>query len=212
MKNLKPEQVFVGNDSNKYVYLHKDREKIVYTDYDDEEAISSAKPSLVVNVKNETKDRTNGKFVFITTLKSLKSMSDYEIVYFLLSREKGGFLKSKEQRSALDTMKITKIGDKLLTGEAYYHETNEYYDVIGLEMEVCVKYHFGEEPHEVKEVGFYSVYLGKCSPTAPYNFEEGRDFGSSRYGNRFGDHVEIMGTYRKLNLPEIDLSKWNVLN
>jgi hypothetical protein len=211
MKNLKPEQVFVGNDSGKYVYLHKDREKIVFSDYDNEEGIYSEKPSFVADVKKETRDRTRGRFAFITTFESLNSMSDYEIVYYLLSRQKGCFLESKKRMSnKSDTMEITKIGDKLLVGEAYYHETNEYYKVIGLEMEVCTKYHFDEKPHVVKEVGFYSVYLGKHSPTAPYDFVEGRDFGSSRYTNGFGDHVEITDTYRKLDLPEIDLSKWNV--
>lgn len=213
MENLKPEQVFIGNDGKKYVYLHKDREKIVFSDYDNEEVIYSAKPSFVASVKKETKDRTNGRLAFIETQKSLKSMSDYEIVYYLLSRQKGGFLKSKEKmHNDSDTMEITKIGDKLLIGEAYYHETNEYYKVIGLEIEVSSIYHFGEKPHKVKEVGFYSVYLGKCSNTAPYDFVEGMDFGSSRYANGFGDHVEIMNTYRKLDLPDIDLSKWSVLN
>lgn len=216
MENLKPEQVFVGNDGKKYVYLYQDRKDIVFSDYKNQKAIYTAKPRFVVKTTNEMKDSTNGRFVFAKSLKSLDSMSDYEIVHMLLSREKGGFIKSKDERNARkDEMKIKKIGDKLLVGEGYFHETNEYYKVIGLEIEVNRKYYFGKEndkPHEVTEVGFYSAYVGRCHEASPYNFDEGRNFGASRYNNGCGDHVEIVGTYRKLDLPEIDLSRWSVLN
>ncbi|MDD4188218.1 MAG: hypothetical protein PHX04_05650 [Bacilli bacterium] len=77
----------------------------------------------------------------------------------------------------------------LVYGEAYYHEVDEYYDVIGFLVESECEF-LGKR---MKTFGFRGIYFGKCHEAAPIDFDEADSL--EPYGkipNGLGDHVEIL--------------------
>ena len=91
-----------------------------------------------------------------------------------------------------------KIGP-LVQGEAYFHEKDEYYDVIGL----LVKSEFEFNGCRTINYGFRSLYLGKCDKSAPVDFDEGYSLEpEGTFGNGFGDYVEIHDEIKSQN--EVD--------
>lgn len=88
---------------------------------------------------------------------------------------------------------ITRFG-RMLEGQGYYHEVDQYYNCIGFEIEVLRQYDFQKDEDPKPEPGFYSVWLGKSHSCAPYNFEESyADFGKAyKFTNGCGDDFEIM--------------------
>lgn len=91
-----------------------------------------------------------------------------------------------------------KIGP-LVSGEAYYHEKDQYYDVIGFLVESECEFH----GNRMKTFGFRSIYFGKCDDFAPVDFDDGISL--EPYGqipNGLGDYVEILDVLRSQN--EID--------
>lgn len=92
-----------------------------------------------------------------------------------------------------ETFNVVRVG-RFLQGTGYYHETDEYYTCIGFEVEADVRFDFeGEAVSPKRETGFYSIWIGKASQTAPFTFEESyRPFGDiHRFDNGFGDHFEV---------------------
>lgn len=81
-----------------------------------------------------------------------------------------------------------KIG-ALVYGEAYYHEVDQYYDVIGFLVESECEFN----KSRMKTYGFRSIYFGKCHDTAPVDFDNGDSLNPyGRINNGLGDHVEIL--------------------
>ena len=81
-----------------------------------------------------------------------------------------------------------KIGP-LVYGEAYYHEVDEYYDVIGFLVESECEF----RGHRMKTYGFRGIYFGNCNDNAPIDFDEGTSLRPYGYiGNGYGDEVEIL--------------------
>lgn len=76
----------------------------------------------------------------------------------------------------------------LVEGEAYFHEEDEYYDVIGFIVKAETEF------RGVRSIqyGFRSIYFGKCNEYAPVDFDDGTSIDNeSTYGNGLGDFVEI---------------------
>lgn len=95
-------------------------------------------------------------------------------------RNKGDSLEDIKERNI-------KIG-ALVEGEAYYHEKDEYYDVIGFLVESECEYH----SHRLKTYGFRSIYFGKCDDYAPVDFDDGFSLDvPDEIGNGLGDFVTI---------------------
>lgn len=91
-----------------------------------------------------------------------------------------------------------KIGP-LVLGEAYYHEVDEYYEVIGFLVESECEFH----ENRIKTYGFRSIYFGKCHECAPVDFDEGYSLEpSGKIPNGLGDYVEIFQVLRNQN--EVD--------
>jgi hypothetical protein len=93
---------------------------------------------------------------------------------------------------------ILNIG-RLLEGEAYYHEVDQYYRCVGFEVEIESQIEFQNQGKVIvgdleKSVGFYSIWVGKSHSASPITFEEGyRDLGEChRFDNGLGDHIEVM--------------------
>lgn len=87
---------------------------------------------------------------------------------------------------------------RVLEGVAYYHEVDQFYNCIGIEVEIESQIEFSHEGKThlgdiQREVGFYSIWKGKSSAYAPVTFETGNgDLGESyRFDNGCGDHIEV---------------------
>ena len=77
----------------------------------------------------------------------------------------------------------------LVVGEAYFHEVNQYYDVIGF----LVKSECEFKGSRLITHGFRSIYFGKCHDMAPVDFDEGTYLEPcGTIGNGLGDRVEIL--------------------
>lgn len=95
---------------------------------------------------------------------------------------------------------IVGIG-RLMEGEAYYHEVDSYYRCVGLEIEIESQFSWkmadGSESLSdlSKEIGFYSLWVGKSHKCAPITFETGNssEMGKSyKFDNGCGDHVTVL--------------------
>lgn len=85
-----------------------------------------------------------------------------------------------------------KIGP-LVSGEAYYHELDQYYDVIGFLVESECEFH----GNRLKTYGFRSIYFGKCNEYAPVDFDDGDSLEpTGQIPNGLGDYVEILDVLR----------------
>ena len=77
----------------------------------------------------------------------------------------------------------------LVVGEAYFHEVNQYYDVIGF----LVKSECEFKGSRLITHGFRSIYFGNCDDMAPVDFDEGTSLEPcGTIGNGLGDRVEIL--------------------
>ena len=77
----------------------------------------------------------------------------------------------------------------LLKGEAFFHELDEYYDVIGFMVEAEHDY----DGKRKTEYGFRGILFGKSSQFAPINFDEAYSIDDTgQIGNGLGDHIEIL--------------------
>lgn len=77
----------------------------------------------------------------------------------------------------------------LVYGEAFFHELDERYDVIGF----LVKSECEFKGNRMITYGFRSIYYGKCNEFAPVDFDEGTSLEAfGQIGNGLGDYVEIL--------------------
>lgn len=84
--------------------------------------------------------------------------------------------------------KNIKIG-ALVEGEAFFHEKNQYYDVIGFMVESECEFRGNRH----KTYGFRGIYFGKCDDYAPIDFDEAESLEpAGTIPNGLGDHVEIL--------------------
>jgi len=107
--------------------------------------------------------------------------------------------------------KNIKIGP-LVYGEAYYHEKDEYYEVIGFLVQSECEY----KGTKLNTYGFRSIYFGKCNEYAPVDFDYGDSLEAfGEIGNGLGDRVEIIEELNSLEEIEkcikensIDINKY----
>lgn len=80
---------------------------------------------------------------------------------------------------------------RFLMVEAYYHEVDQYYNCVGFEVDIEYQFDFQKEPQ--RDVGFYSVWVGKSHSCAPITFETSyATMGQAhKFDNGCGDHCEI---------------------
>lgn len=120
----------------------------------------------------------------------------------------------EENKKEYKVFNILNIG-RLMEGQAYYHEVDQYYNCIGFEIEVETQFEFsnGEVSELEKNVGFYSIWVGKSHSCSPFTFEESyQDLGvSHRFDNGLGDHISI--TQEIMSLEEVQeiIKKHNLI-
>ena len=86
---------------------------------------------------------------------------------------------------------ILEIGN-IISGEAFYHEVDAYYELIGLQIKLKYKFDFQED--FTTEIGFFPIYTGKLPDYYPISFEESYgnlDFNENSYTNGCGDEIEV---------------------
>lgn len=120
-------------------------------------------------------------------------------------------IRSKD--STIDDVKERNITiGPLVCGEAYYHEKDQYYDVIGFLVESECQFKGARS----KIYGFRSIYFGKCDEYAPVDFDDGYSLEPyGQIGNGLGDHVEILDVLKSKEEVEkcikdkkIDINKY----
>lgn len=102
-------------------------------------------------------------------------------------------LKDLKENSSYETFEIVRVG-RFIEGRAYYHEVDQYYTCVGFEVEVDTRFDFDGKLSEMeRNVGFYSIWMGKSHEFAPFTFEESyQELGKPhRFDNGLGDHLEI---------------------
>lgn len=100
----------------------------------------------------------------------------------------------------------------LVYGEAYFHEVNQRYDVIGF----LVKSECEFKGSRITTYGFRSIYYGKCHDMAPLDFDEGDSLEPyGKIANGLGDYVEILEEFNSneevkkcINENNIDINKY----
>lgn len=101
---------------------------------------------------------------------------------------------AKEWMDDFDTFEILNVGG-LIKAQAYYHETDEHYTIIGLAIEYKTEF-----IKNGSDVGLFPIYYGYSSRTAPISFEETYSrknddiFNVNKFTNGCGDFAETMDT------------------
>lgn len=134
------------------------------------------------------------KYYYKTKTNLMSSSLEDNIDTFLYINAKAceqslkNILRSKD-RTIEDVKERNIVIGPLVEGEAYYHEVDQYYPVIGFLVESECEFN----DNRIKTYGFRSIYFGNCHDTAPVDFDEGYSLEPyGQIGNGFGDHVEIM--------------------
>ena len=77
----------------------------------------------------------------------------------------------------------------LVEGEAYFHEKDEYYDVVGFMVESESAF----QGNRYKTYGFRGIYFSNCDEYAPIDFDDGVSLKpEGTIPNGLGDFVEII--------------------
>ena len=101
------------------------------------------------------------------------------------------FDKFKEE---YETFEVIRVG-RFLEGKGYYHEVDEEYTCVGFEVELDIRFDMGDGTLSdmSREIGFYSVWMGRSHAMAPFSFGESyQALGESHhYANGFGDYFNV---------------------
>lgn len=101
-----------------------------------------------------------------------------------------------------ETFEVIRVG-RFIEGQAYYHEVDEFYTCVGFEAEIETSIDFGDQgiSDPTRDVGFYSIWIGRAHSAAPFTFEESyRPFGDcDRFENGLGDRFEVRKVLASVN-------------
>lgn len=101
------------------------------------------------------------------------------------------FDKFKEQ---YETFEVIRVG-RFLEGKGFYHEVDEEYTCVGFEVELDIRFDMGDGTLSdmSREIGFYSVWMGRSHAMAPFSFGESyQALGESHhYANGLGDYFNV---------------------
>lgn len=182
LNQLKPGVKFIGSDNEEYTFLKFKGKKIIF--YKDNEEFS-AKLEFMKSLTGEFDDMYINHLSVVDTKKDYNSLTNEEKVKIAINY----CVNSYGQEGA--KFEILEIGN-IISGEAYYHEVDKYYDLIGLQIKF--KYKFDFQDDFTTEVGFFPIYTGKIPNYYPVSFEESfgnLDFNEHSYTNGFGDELTV---------------------
>lgn len=183
IKSLKTGMKFIGSDDGEYYFLNLARTKLTFYDKTGEKY--TAKVGFIKDVTNEIDEDYLNHLDVVTTKKEYNALTDKEKVHVALN-----YLKSSYGSEGTE-FEILELGN-VISGVAYYHEVDDFYDLIGLQIKFKYKFDFQDEFST--DVGFFPIYIGKIADYYPVSFEESysnMDFNEHTYYNGCGDKIEV---------------------
>lgn len=206
IRKLKKGQAFIYTTGEKFYFLELLRDKIEFCNENGD--IYTSNYLFVKDLLDEINEKVVEIPRLIKNQKNLNHISLDEQI-------KTGLLMFKEEFSRDETtkFKILELGG-IKAGMAYYHEVDQFYSIIGIEIKYRYKFNFMDE--EKTDIGFFPIWVGKSHRCAPISFSESYSdhFDNNQYTNGCGDHVEIMTTLNSKAeiddcIKSIDLSKYS---
>ena len=187
-EKLRPGVKFIGIDNKEYTFMRFNRNKMEHYsgDIDYIASIDFVK-HVTVDIDESYMDRLEP----VTSKNTYKALTDEEKVRIALN----SFRDYTNHKS--DEVEILEIGN-IISGEAYYHEIDDYYELFGLQVKFKDK--FGTN------VGFFPIYVGRVKDSYPVSFDESWSkvaFDEHRYENGLGDNF----TVDKILIPKEKLSR-----
>ena len=182
LNQLKPGVVFVGSDNKEYTFLKFKGKKVIFYDNSGE---FSAKVEFIKSLTGEIDDTYLDHLDIVKTKKEYKSLTNEEKVKIAVN-----YCKSCYNQEGTE-FEILEIGN-IISGLAYYHEVDDYYNLIGLQIKF--KYKFDFQDSSTTEIGFFPIYIGRIADYYPVSFEESfgnLDFKEHSYTNGLGDKLEV---------------------
>lgn len=182
LSKLKAGAIFIGNDDNKYTFLKFKGKKVIFYNSDDE---FSAKIDFVKSVTDEVDDSYLEHLMVVDTKKEYNSLTNKEKVQIATN-----YCKECYNQEGTE-FEILEIGN-IISGIAYYHEVDDYYNLIGLQIKF--KYKFDFQDDYTTQVGFFPIFTGKIADYYPVSFEESYgnlDFEEHSYENGLGDKINV---------------------
>lgn len=182
INQLKPGVKFIGTDEKEYTYLKFKGKKVIFYNNEGE---FSASDSFIKSLTGKT-DATYLKHLsVVSTKKEYNALTDEEKVNIAVNYCKDCY---KNEGTEFEILEIGNI----ISGEAFYHEIDVYYNLIGLQIKYKYKFDFQDESST--EIGFFPIYVGRIANYYPVAFEESYgklDFNEHSYTNGCGDEIEV---------------------
>lgn len=181
MNKLKAGVKFIGSNAEEYTFLRFKGKKVNFYKGNDE---FSANPEFIQSLTGEFDDDYINHLGLIETKKEYNSLTNEERVKIAINFCKDCY---NQEGTGLEILEIGNI----VSGEAFYHEVDACYNLIGLQIKFKYKFDFQEDYNT--EVGFFPIYTGKLPDYYPVLFEESFsvDFTADSYTNGYGDEIEI---------------------
>lgn len=198
LNGLKRGVKFIGTDDKEYMFLKFKGKRIVFVEGNDK---YSANVEFVKSLTGKMYDNYMDYLTPVYTKKEYKSLSNIEKVKIAINYLKACYGHEDTK------FEILELGN-IISGEAYYHEVDKYYNLIGLQIKFKYKYNFMDDFET--QVGFFPIYTGKLPDYYPVSFEESYgdlDFNENSYTNGCGDHLKYYEILIKKDEIENILSK-----
>ena len=187
-KKLRPGVKFIGIDDKEYTFMRFNRNKMEHYSRDIDYI---ATIEFIKYLTGDIDESYVSRLEPVTSKKEFNALSDEDKVKTALNSFKD-YTKHKS-----DEVEILDIGN-IISGYAYYHEIDDYYELYGLQVKFKDK--FGST------VGFFPIYIGKAKDSYPISFDDSFSkipFDEHRYENGLGDKF----TVDKILIPKRKLSK-----
>lgn len=183
INSLKIGMKFIGSDNEEYHFLNLVRNKVTF--YDTKGEKFTAKIEFIKDITDEIDENYLNHIDVVTTKKDYKALTDKEKISIALNYFKSCYGEDGTEYEILE------LGN-IIIGEAFYHEVEKYYELIGLQIKFKYKYDF--EKDFSTSVGFFPIYIGKVADYYPVYFQESYgnlDFNEHNYSNGCGDEIEV---------------------
>ena len=182
LSQLKPGVVFIGSDNKEYTFLKFKGKQVIFYDNTNE---FSAKVGFIKSLTGKIDDTYIDHLSVVKTKKEYKSLTNEEKVKIAVNYCRDCYSHEGTE------FEILEIGN-IISGLAYYHEVDDYYNLIGLQIKF--KYKFDFQDDFSTQVGFFPIYIGRIADYYPISFEESfgnLDFKEYSYTNGLGDKLEV---------------------
>ena len=205
MINIHKGQYFVSQNKDKYIFLSYKNPNIIYCvddNFDNTGEVLLFDVDFIETPLDEYNDKVKKINWYYQCEEELENSSLEDKLDTLITNISNDFRNWEKEVNFLKLdIKIKSIGD-LVKGKAYFHDQNQYYEVIGFLVETET-YEKGKNTEN--NIGFFSIYHSKCDNLAPmtffYNDKNNRD----KYFNKgSNDYVVVDETLLSKN----DINKY----